>query len=63
MNSLYAALTEAADEVKHTLKPGDVDKWEHYVNLSGEGARLKWRLDHGHVEFCRLQRLSFHCYI
>lgn len=59
---IYAKLTEACDAVSKTLQPDDAEKWRAYNMLSKE-SQLTWRKIHGHAEFCRLQRLSFHKFI
>ena len=62
MKDLYPALTEAADRVRETRKPGDRGKWSRYRRLS-KAEQLEWRKREGHAEFCRLQRLDFHRHI
>lgn len=59
---IYEALQEACEATRDTLLPGDAEKWRDYEALSPEG-RQEWRMREGHEEFCRLQRLAFHCHI
>jgi len=63
--NLYGHITEAADFVGATLRHRDADetKWNEYLDLRNYEERLAWSLKVGHAEFCRLQRLSFHCFI
>jgi hypothetical protein len=64
MSNLYGLLTEAAEQTAATLQhpTEDAAKWRHYLGLTKE-SQLEWRLREGHREFCRLQRLAFHCHI
>lgn len=59
---IYQQLTEACERVRDTMQPDDAEKWRAYEALDSQ-SQLTWRRIHGHAEFCRLQRLSFHKHI